>query len=91
MSLLFGQKLKELRLEKGLTQFSLSKDFGVSKMTISAWENDKQEPSIDDIIKLARYFDVTTDELLDIHSYDYNFEYKHNNTTLIHKEKNFKE
>ena len=64
MSEIFGQNLKELREEKGETQQTLASLFNVSKMTISAWENDKQEPCIDDIKLLAKHFSVTTDYLL---------------------------
>lgn len=64
MSLIFGQRLKELRIEKGLSQQEVANHFNVSKMTISAWETDKQEPCIDDIVELARFFETTTDYLL---------------------------
>ena len=64
MSKVFGQRLKECRIEKGYTQQNIADLFNVSKMTISAWENDKQEPSITDILKLATLLNITTDYLL---------------------------
>lgn len=64
MSVVFGRILKELRKEKGETQQTLASIFNVSKMTISAWETDKQEPCIEDIKLLAKHFYVTTDYLL---------------------------
>ena len=64
MSKIFGQRLKECRIEKGYTQQNIADIFNVSKMTISAWENDKQEPSIADIVKLSILLTVTTDYLL---------------------------
>ncbi len=64
MSKIFGHQLKELRNLKGITQQNLADIFCVSKMTISAWENNKQEPSIEDIKKLAQYFKTSTDYLL---------------------------
>lgn len=64
MSKLFGIKLKELRTEKKLTQLQVAQIFNVSKTTICQWETNKQEPSINDILKIARYFQVTTDYLL---------------------------
>ena len=64
MSKIFGQRLKECRLEKGYTQQYIANVFNVSKMTISAWETDKQEPSIADIVKLAVLLNITTDYLL---------------------------
>lgn len=70
MSKIFGNQLKELRNSKAITQQILADYFCVSKMTISAWENDKQEPSIEDIKKLARYFETTTDYLLGFENID---------------------
>lgn len=64
MSAIFGKRLRELRLEKCYTQHDLAQLFNVSKMTISSWENNKQEPCIEDIKKLAKTLDTTTDYLL---------------------------
>lgn len=64
MSEIFGTRLRELRTEKNLTQQQLAESFNVSKMTISAWETNKQEPCIEDIKELAKIFDTTTDYLL---------------------------
>lgn len=66
MSEFFGEKLKSLRKERNITQAELAKIFNVSKMTISAWESNKQEPNINNIIKIAILFDISTDELLGI-------------------------
>ena len=63
MNTIFGEKLKELRKEKRLTQKELAEKFHVSKTTICQWETFKQEPCIDDIIKIAKFFDVRTDYL----------------------------
>ena len=60
----FGQKLKELRLERNLTQPELAKLMGVSNGMISFWENDKYEPTANNIVKAAKIFNVTTDYLL---------------------------
>ena len=64
MNIVFGKKLKELRKEKRLTQEQLSKVLNVSKTTICQWETHKQEACLDDIVKIAQLFDVTTDFLL---------------------------
>lgn len=61
---LFGDKLKELRKAKGLTQEELGKLFNVAKNTVSYWEANTSKPDIDLIVKLAQYFNVTTDYLL---------------------------
>ena len=60
----FGKKLKELRLEKGLSQKALGDIFGVCNQTISFWENGSREPDLDTLIFIAHYFDVTIDNLL---------------------------
>ena len=62
----FGKKLKELRQENSLRQIDLSLIMGVSKTTICQWETSKQEPSLEDIVKLSKYFNVSTDFLLDL-------------------------
>ena len=62
----FGERLKELRQYKGITQRDIAKIFGRRwKSTVSNWEKDIRFPSNKDIlIKLADYFDVSLDYLL---------------------------
>ena len=60
----FSKRLRELRLEKGLTQKELAKELDMTQVTISYWESGEREPSINYIRALADYFDVTTDYLL---------------------------
>ena len=62
----FGEILRELRTDKQLTQPQLAQDIGVSKGIISCWETGLSEPTASNIIKLAKYFDVTTDYLLGV-------------------------
>ena len=61
----FGKKLKELRLEKNLSQRELGKIFNVCNQTISFWELGSREPDLDTLIKIAHYFDVTYQSLLE--------------------------
>ena len=61
---LFGKKLKELRLEKGLSQQALGKELGFCNQTVSFWESGSREPDLDTLIKIAKYFDVSIEELL---------------------------
>ncbi len=61
----FGKRLKELRLERGLSQRALGEVFGVCNQTISFWESGSREPNLDDLLKIANFFDVSTDYLLD--------------------------
>ncbi|MBP5405120.1 MAG: helix-turn-helix transcriptional regulator [Clostridia bacterium] len=60
----FAERLRDLRLEKGVGQNKLAADLGLSNASISYWENAKQEPTASAIVKLASYFDVPTDYLL---------------------------
>jgi transcriptional regulator with XRE-family HTH domain len=61
-----GDILSELREDRGLTQRELSKILHTSNSSISAYEIGQRIPSIDILIKLAEFFDVTTDYLLGI-------------------------
>ena len=65
----FGSRLKELRIDAGLKQSELAPVFNVSKTTICQWETSKQEPSLEDIVKIAEYFHVSADYLLGIDDY----------------------
>ncbi|WP_251616281.1 helix-turn-helix domain-containing protein [Pumilibacter muris] len=60
----FISKLKELREEKGIQQKELAEILNVSKSTVSGWEVGRNEPNQEMLIKIATYFDVTTDFLL---------------------------
>jgi len=59
-----AQRIKELRLEKELTQAELGKQLGLSKKTISHYENGVILPVLETIINMCRIFDVTADYLL---------------------------
>ena len=61
-----GKFLKSLREEKGLTQvqLSLKLNSGYSDAAISKWEGGKSLPNIDDLKRLANYFGVTINEIL---------------------------
>ncbi len=61
---IFGERLKELRTGKRITQKQLAAVVNVSGNTIYAWENDKQEPSLTALVQLCDYFEVTADYLL---------------------------
>ena len=63
MEIIFGERLKELRAEKGVGQIELSVALGVSKGIISLWENGLREPKLSNLVALARYFQVSIDYL----------------------------
>ena len=59
-----GQKLKELRIKKGLTQKDLADQLHVSFQTISKWENNENEPDIATLRELAKLYDCSVDFLI---------------------------
>lgn len=59
-----GQKLKDKRTNAGLSQEALSERIGVSRQTISSWENNRSYPDIGSILKLSDLYGVSLDELL---------------------------
>jgi transcriptional regulator with XRE-family HTH domain len=60
----FGERLKQLRTEKGLTQVELSKIIMVNQGTIACYETNKKFPTHDNLKRLADFFSVSTDYLL---------------------------
>jgi|AGTN01.2.fsa_nt_gi Predicted transcriptional regulators len=65
-----GSRIKALRTDSGLSQPKLAKIIGVNNSAISFWENDVNEPKANYIVKLAKAFNITTDELLDAENID---------------------
>jgi len=61
---MFGERLKGLRISKGLSQEELGKRLGVRKQTISNWETEDATPSLDMFQNIARLFDTTPNYLL---------------------------
>jgi len=66
MTILFGESIRRLRREKGLTQEQLAARLNVSFQTISKWERGESYPDITMLPVLAGFFGVTTDDLLGI-------------------------
>ena len=63
---ILSERIKDLRLEKGLGQNQLAELIKVSNASISYWETAKQQPSAEAIFKLANFFEVSADYLLGI-------------------------
>ena len=59
-----GKKLKNARIEAGLTQEKAAEKINVSRQTISNWENEKSYPDIISVIALSDLYSVSLDELL---------------------------
>ena len=62
----FGNRLKELRLQAGLTQKQLADQLNITKSVVSFYELRERTPSPEVLIKLATIFHVSTDYLLGI-------------------------
>ncbi len=56
-------RLEEIRTDRGIKQDELAKILEVSRQTISSLENGKYNPSIILAFKIARYFDMTIEEI----------------------------
>ena len=63
---MFGKRLKELRIEKGMTQQQLAEVLGVDRTAVMKWELGERETNFGMLIKIAKYFQVTTDYLLGV-------------------------
>ena len=58
----FGEKIKELRLEKGVSQAALGKAIGVSQKAVDFWERSVNEPKASYIMALVEFFGISYDE-----------------------------
>lgn len=63
---MLNENIKRLRKARNISQVELANELGVTKQCVSNWENDYIQPSIEMLIKIAKYFNVTTDFLLDL-------------------------
>lgn len=64
MELTLGEKIRLLREDKELNQTELGKAVNMTQRKISYLENDKYEPSIEDVKALCRFFNISADYLL---------------------------
>lgn len=59
-----GQKLKNARMQSGMTQENVAEKLNVSRQTISNWENEKSYPDIINVIELSNLYSISLDVLL---------------------------
>lgn len=59
-----GERLKSARLYCGLTQQEVSSKMGISAQALSSWENNRNRPNPEDLIRLSAIYDMTIDALL---------------------------
>ena len=64
--MIFGERLKELRTERKISQMELANATGISQSAIAKWELGRTEPSASALIKLSAYFSESVDYLLGV-------------------------
>ena len=58
-------RLRELRLERNMSQQRLAMELSMTQNTISRYEHGEREPGIKELIRIADYFNVSLDYLLE--------------------------
>ena len=58
-------RLKEIRKSKGISQLKMAMDLNTNQNTISRYETGEREPGISELIKIADYFNVSVDYILE--------------------------
>ena len=60
-----GKNIKEMRKVKGVTQIQLAEYLKVSNATVAYWETNRHQPDLETMKKIAKFFDVSVDSLID--------------------------
>lgn len=60
-----GNRLKELRIQRSLSQEAVARIIGITRSAYSHYEINNRQPVYDTLIKLAAFFSVTTDYIID--------------------------
>lgn len=63
---MLGERIKEQRTMLGIKQTELARKIGVSKQSVSNWENNNILPSVELLVKLAKVFGCSTDYLVEL-------------------------
>lgn len=62
--MILNERLKKLRLQTGVTQKAIAEGIGVTSVSVQRFEYGTARPKLDTVIKIADFFDVSTDYLL---------------------------
>lgn len=65
---MLSENIRNLRKIFNISQVDLASSLGVTKQCVSNWENDNILPSIEMLVKIAKFLNVSTDYLLDLNS-----------------------
>ena len=69
MEIFLGKRLRELRIEKGLTQKQIAEKLNLNSVTYLHYEKSQREPPLSVLADMAKFFDVSTDFLLGLCDY----------------------
>ena len=61
---MLGKRINELRIAFGWNQVQLAEKLNITKQTVSNWENENIQPSVEMLVRLAQLFHTSTDYLL---------------------------
>ena len=62
--MVFAERLKELRTEAHMTQVELAKQLGIGQSSYADWERGKKNPTQENLMKIAQFFDISLDYLV---------------------------
>lgn len=68
---MLSERIRELRIAKSMSQVELAKKLGVTKQSVSNWENDNIQPSIEMLVKISKTLNVSADNLLSLDNRKY--------------------
>ena len=71
----FGEKLRELRKQRGLRQKDIAKELNIAQNTYSDYENDKVQPSFESLVKISNILQVPIDLLFFDFIYVFSFSF----------------
>ena len=77
------ERLRQLRMEKGMTQTTLARSLSVSKAAISTYENGLRKPPDNTLVDMAHFFNVSVDYLLGVSDIRYAFKTSFTRDELI--------
>lgn len=60
------EKFAQLINERGITPYRISKETGISQVTLSDWKHGRSEPKLDKIIKITNYLGIEITDLIDL-------------------------
>lgn len=61
---MLNENIRKIRMSNSMSQVELAKRLGVSKQSVSNWENDNIQPSVEMLVKIAQCLGVSVDNLL---------------------------